>query len=53
MRQAMTFEALPSNAAVGRLEQAAAWPAAGAAPGVDLNLPHSGKKDSRIVGIGS
>ena len=53
MRQAMTFQALPGDATVCRPEQAAAGPAAGAAPGVNLDLPHAGKKDSRIVGIHS
>ncbi len=49
----MPFQALPRQAAVGRLEQAAARPAAGTAPSVNLNLPHPGKEDSRIVGIRS
>src|SRR5882757_1317951 len=53
MRQAMTLQALPSDAAVCRLEQAATWPTAGAAPGVNLDLPHPGKKDSRVVGVHS
>src|SRR5437016_7665710 len=51
MRQTMTLQALPCDAAVCRLEQAAARPAAGAAPCVNLDLPHPCKKDSRVVGI--
>src|SRR5580693_6109095 len=49
----MTLQALPGDAAVGRFEQSASRPAAGAAPGVNLDLPHPGKKNSGIVGIHS
>src|ERR1700693_3390586 len=51
MRQAVTLQALPGGAAVSGLEQAAARPAAGAAPGVNLDLPHAGEKYARIVGV--
>src|SRR5271165_2203502 len=49
----MPLQALPGDAAVGRPEQAAPGPAAGAAPGVDLDLPHTGKKNSWVVGVHS
>src|SRR5262249_36368082 len=44
-------EEFPSDAAVGGLEDAAARSAAGAIPGAQLKLPHSGEEDARIVGI--
>src|SRR4051794_13780176 len=51
MRQAMAFETLPRHAAVRRFEQPAAGTAADAAPGVDLDLPHAGEQDPRVVWI--
>ena len=44
LRQAVTDEMFPGDAAVHRLEQAAAGAAAGAAPRVDLELPHARRR---------
>src|SRR5262245_9544500 len=41
----------PRRAAVNRLEESTTRAAAGAAPGMNLELPHAGKQHPRVVGI--
>src|SRR5260370_14761141 len=47
----MIGEALPRDASVDRLEQAAAGPPARPAPRVNLELPHTGEKHARIARV--
>src|SRR6185295_13375146 len=49
--QAVAGEARPGRAAVDRLEHTAAGTAAGASPGVDLDLPHAGERQARVAGV--
>src|SRR5690242_19058760 len=50
MRQAVSFQSLPRNPTIGRLEQSAAGSTALSPVSVNLHLPHPCKQYPRIVG---
>ncbi len=50
-RQPVAGQFLPRHPAVTGHEQAAAWPAALAAPGVNLELPHAREEHARVLRI--